>query len=63
MIRMETFQSPSEAHGCVCIALIRTLPKVFEAALNQAITRADVKEDSKDYYVKNCFIEHILYKF
>ena len=49
--RTEVYRTPTEIHGCVCIALIKTLPKVFEATLNQAITKADCKESSKDFFV------------
>lgn len=35
------------------MALIRTLPKVFQAVMDQAISRASVKETSKDFYVSS----------
>ncbi|XP_066946629.1 transient receptor potential cation channel subfamily A member 1 [Macrobrachium rosenbergii] len=45
----------SKTQGCISMALIRTLPKVFEAVLTQAVTKANVKEQSKDYFIKYSF--------
>ncbi|XP_047737830.1 transient receptor potential cation channel subfamily A member 1 [Hyalella azteca] len=47
----EVLPMGSKIHGCVSMELIRSLPKVFEAALNQAITKSNFKEDSKRYYI------------
>ncbi|XP_069176074.1 transient receptor potential cation channel subfamily A member 1 [Procambarus clarkii] len=51
----EVISTSSSLNGCVCMALIRTLPKVFQAVMDQAISRASVKETSKDFYVRYCF--------
>ncbi|XP_068249556.1 transient receptor potential cation channel subfamily A member 1 isoform X2 [Palaemon carinicauda] len=45
----------SKIQGCISMALIRTLPKVFESVLHQAVTKASVKEQSKDYFIKYSF--------
>ncbi|KAK7066886.1 Transient receptor putative cation channel subfamily A member 1 [Halocaridina rubra] len=51
----EVINISSKIHGCICMALVRTLPKVFEAVLHQAIERANVKEQSKDFSIKYSF--------
>ncbi|XP_047477382.1 transient receptor potential cation channel subfamily A member 1-like [Penaeus chinensis] len=51
----EVLGTSSKIHGCICMALIRTLPKVFESVLYQAIVKADVKEQAKDFYIKYNF--------
>ncbi|ROT68773.1 Transient receptor potential cation channel subfamily A member 1 [Penaeus vannamei] len=51
----EVLGTSSKIHGCICMALIRTLPKVFESVLFQAIVKADVKEQAKDFYIKYNF--------
>ncbi|XP_042871223.1 transient receptor potential cation channel subfamily A member 1-like [Penaeus japonicus] len=51
----EVLGTSSKIHGCICMALIRTLPKVFESVLCQAIVKADVKEQAKDFYIKYNF--------
>ncbi|XP_071521478.1 transient receptor potential cation channel subfamily A member 1-like [Panulirus ornatus] len=51
----EMLSTSSKVNGCVCLALIRTLPKVYEAVLDQAIVKADVKDTSKDFFVKYSF--------
>ncbi|KAF2368431.1 Ankyrin repeat-containing domain [Trinorchestia longiramus] len=48
---VEVLPMGSKIHGCVSMELIRSLPKVFETALNQAITKSNLKEDSKRFYI------------
>ncbi|XP_076043693.1 transient receptor potential cation channel subfamily A member 1-like [Oratosquilla oratoria] len=54
----EILQSASKKYGCVCTALITMQPKVYETVLNKAISKADVKQDSKEYYIKYSFYPH-----
>ncbi|KAK4295471.1 hypothetical protein Pmani_031988 [Petrolisthes manimaculis] len=51
----EVLGTSSKQNGCVCMALIRIVPRVFEAVLDQAITRAKVKETCKDFFVRYSF--------
>lgn len=41
----------SGKHPCVTLALIATMPKVFEAVQDKCITKANCKKDSKSFYV------------
>lgn len=41
----------SEKHPCVTLALIASMPKVFEAVQDSCITKANCKKDSKSFYV------------
>lgn len=49
----------SDKHPCVTLALIASMPKVFEAVQDNCITKANCKKDSKSFYVRY----HCLYKF
>ncbi|CAL4076212.1 unnamed protein product, partial [Meganyctiphanes norvegica] len=51
----EIVQRMSKVTGCVCSALIQTLPKVYERALDQAITKADCKQDSDEFFTEYNF--------
>ncbi|XP_063845485.1 transient receptor potential cation channel subfamily A member 1-like isoform X1 [Scylla paramamosain] len=51
----EVLSTSSQLNGCICMALIRTLPRVFEAVLDQAIVRANVKETSRNFFIKYSF--------
>lgn len=41
----------SEKYPSVTLALIATMPKVFEAVQDKCITKANCKKDSKLFYV------------
>lgn len=41
----------SDKHPCVTLALIASMPKVFEAVQDNCITKANCKKDSKSFYV------------
>lgn len=41
----------SDKHPCVTLALIASMPKVFEAVQDKCITKANCKKDSKLFYV------------
>lgn len=41
----------SDKHPCVTLALIASMPKVFEAVQDKCITKANCKKDSKSFYV------------
>ncbi|KAG8225859.1 hypothetical protein J437_LFUL004789 [Ladona fulva] len=41
----------SQKYSCVILALIASMPRVFEAVLDKAITKANCKKDSKEFYV------------
>lgn len=41
----------SDKHPCVTLALIASMPKVFEAVQDRCITKANCKKDSKSFYV------------
>ncbi|XP_063697805.1 transient receptor potential cation channel subfamily A member 1 [Culicoides brevitarsis] len=45
----------SAKHPCVTLALIATMPKVFETVQNRCITYANCKKDSKSFYIKYSF--------
>ncbi|XP_050334009.1 transient receptor potential cation channel subfamily A member 1 isoform X3 [Bactrocera neohumeralis] len=45
----------SDKYPCVILALIASMPKVFEAVLDKCITKANCKRDSKSYYIKYSF--------
>nr|XP_036215176.1 transient receptor potential cation channel subfamily A member 1 isoform X9 [Bactrocera oleae] len=40
----------SDKYPCVILALIASMPKVFEAVLDKCITKANCKRDSKSFY-------------
>ncbi|XP_058838850.1 transient receptor potential cation channel subfamily A member 1 isoform X10 [Topomyia yanbarensis] len=41
----------SDKHPCVTLALIASMPRVFEAVQDNCITKANCKKDSKSFYV------------
>lgn len=41
----------SDKHPCVTLALISSMPRVFEAVQDKCITKANCKKDSKSFYV------------
>lgn len=41
----------SDRHPCVTLALIASMPRVFEAVQDKCITKANCKKDSKQFYV------------
>lgn len=43
----------SDKHPCVTLALIASMPNVFEAVQDKCITKANCKKDSKSFYVSN----------
>lgn len=43
----------SNKHPCVTLALIASMPRVFEAVQDKCITKANCKKDSKSFYVSN----------
>ncbi|XP_017840949.2 LOW QUALITY PROTEIN: transient receptor potential cation channel subfamily A member 1 [Drosophila busckii] len=45
----------SDKHPCVTLALIASMPKVFEAVQDKCITKANCKKDSKSFYIKYAF--------
>lgn len=46
----------SDKHPCVTLALIASMPRVFEAVQDKCITKANCKKDSKSFYVSLCLI-------
>ena len=46
----------SDKHPCVTLALIASMPKVFEAVQDKCITKANCKKDSKSFYVSITYI-------
>lgn len=46
----------SDKHPCVTLALIASMPKVFEAVQDNCITKANCKKDSKSFYVSRRLI-------
>jgi len=49
----EVMALKSDKHPCVILALIASMPKVFEAVQDKCITKANCKKDSKSFYVSN----------
>ncbi|XP_002046790.3 transient receptor potential cation channel subfamily A member 1 isoform X1 [Drosophila virilis] len=45
----------SDKHPCVTLALIASMPKVFEAVQDKCITKANCKKDSKSFYIRYSF--------
>ncbi|XP_039436937.1 transient receptor potential cation channel subfamily A member 1-like isoform X2 [Culex pipiens pallens] len=45
----------SDKHPCVTLALIASMPRVFEAVQDNCITKANCKKDSKSFYIKYSF--------
>ncbi|XP_058459841.1 transient receptor potential cation channel subfamily A member 1 isoform X2 [Malaya genurostris] len=48
----------SDKHPCVTLALIASMPQVFEAVQDNCITKANCKKDSKSFYIKYSFHVH-----
>ncbi|KAG5888861.1 hypothetical protein JTB14_031419 [Gonioctena quinquepunctata] len=51
----EIMNLKSNKHPCVTLALIASMPKVFEAVQDKCITKANCKKDSKSFYIKYSF--------
>lgn len=49
----EVMALKSEKHPCVTLALIASMPSVFEAVQDSCITKANCKKDSKSFYVSD----------
>lgn len=47
----EVMMLKSDKHPCVTLALIASMPQVFEAVQDKCITKANCKKDSKSFYV------------
>lgn len=47
----EVMALKSVKHPCVILALIASMPRVFEAVQDKCITKANCKKDSKSFYV------------
>nr|XP_018913991.1 PREDICTED: transient receptor potential cation channel subfamily A member 1-like [Bemisia tabaci] len=45
----------SDKHPCVTLALIASMPRVFESVQDKCITKANCKKDSKCFYIKYNF--------
>ncbi|XP_055377272.1 transient receptor potential cation channel subfamily A member 1 isoform X2 [Condylostylus longicornis] len=45
----------SDKHPCVTLALIASMPRVFEAVQDNCITKANCKKDSKSFYIRYSF--------
>lgn len=43
----------SDKYPCVTLALIASMPTVFEAVLDKCITKANCKKESKSFYVSS----------
>lgn len=50
----EVMNLRSGKHPCVVLALISSMPRVFEAVQDKCITKANCKKDSKSFYVSIC---------
>ncbi|XP_065161233.1 transient receptor potential cation channel subfamily A member 1 isoform X2 [Atheta coriaria] len=51
----EVMTLKSNKHPCVTLALIASMPRVFEAVQDKCITKANCKKDSKSFYIKYSF--------
>ncbi|XP_015600034.1 transient receptor potential cation channel subfamily A member 1 isoform X2 [Cephus cinctus] len=51
----EIMSLKSDKHPCVTLALIASMPRVFEAVQDKCITKANCKKDSKSFYIKYSF--------
>lgn len=47
----------SDKHPCVTLALIASMPRVFEAVQDKCITKANCKKDSKSFYVSRSMLK------
>lgn len=45
----------SDKHPCVTLALVASMPRVFESVQDKSITKANCKKDSKSFYVSSKF--------
>lgn len=51
----EVMSLRSGKHPCVTLALISSMPRVFEAVQDKCITKANCKKDSKSFYVSTYY--------
>ncbi|XP_058054410.1 transient receptor potential cation channel subfamily A member 1 [Anopheles bellator] len=51
----EVMALKSDKHPCVTLALIASMPRVFEAVQDNCITKANCKKDSKSFYIRYSF--------
>ncbi|XP_053675930.1 transient receptor potential cation channel subfamily A member 1 [Anopheles nili] len=51
----EVMALKSDKHPCVTLALIASMPRVFEAVQDTCITKANCKKDSKSFYIRYSF--------
>ncbi|KAJ8922148.1 hypothetical protein NQ315_004083, partial [Exocentrus adspersus] len=51
----EVMMLKSSKHPSVTLALIASMPRVFEAVQDKCITKANCKKDSKSFYIKYSF--------
>lgn len=51
----------SDRHPCVTLALIASMPRVFEAVQDKCITKANCKKDSKQFYVGKIISVKLVY--
>ncbi|CAA9998410.1 unnamed protein product [Nesidiocoris tenuis] len=51
----EIMNLKSDKHPCVTLALIASMPRVFESVQDKCITKANCKKDSKSFYIKYNF--------
>lgn len=49
----EVMAMKSDKHPCVTLALIASMPRVFEAVQDKCISKANCKKDSKSFYVSH----------
>lgn len=62
----EVMAMKSSKHPYVTLALIASMPRVFEAVQDKCITKANCKKDSKSFYVSfflNFFIDTVIIFF
>ena len=52
----------SDKHPCVTLALIASMPRVFESVQDKCISKANCKKDSKSFYVSD-FSIILVYRF
>lgn len=52
----EVMSLKSDKHPCVTLALIASMPKVFEAVQDKCISKANCKKDSKLFYVSYTYL-------
>lgn len=61
----EVMAMKSDKHPCVTLALIASMPRVFEAVQDKCISKANCKKDSKSFYVshQSLFFFFLLFSF